>query len=40
LLYFLIKRIRAVKGTWLALINPLYKFLTKYYFTAYSLFTN
>jgi hypothetical protein len=36
LLGFLIKRIRAVKGAWLALIKPLYKFLTKYCFMAYS----
>jgi hypothetical protein len=40
LLGFLIKRIRAAKGTWLALIKPLYKFSTKYYFMAYSLSTN
>jgi hypothetical protein len=36
LLGFLIKRIRAAKGAWLALIKPLYKFLTKYCFTARS----
>jgi hypothetical protein len=40
LLGFLIKRIRAVKGAWLALIKPLYKFLTKYCFTARSLSVN
>ena len=40
LLGFLTKRIRAVKGAWLALIKPLYKFLIKYYFTAYNLFAN
>jgi hypothetical protein len=40
LLGFLTKRIRAAKSAWLALIKPLYKFLTKYYFMAHSLSTN
>jgi hypothetical protein len=40
LLSFLIKRIRAAKGAWLALINSLYKFLTKYCFIARSLSAN